>query len=184
MARVRKSEVVYTDRGWDRIAASISELHGAYVDIGVHSDATGEHGVHVADKATANEFGTRRIPERSFMRSTFDEQAAELGRLRARLVGGVIDGKLTARQAMGFLGEQHQQDVQAKIRSGVPPANAPETIARKKSTTTLVDTGEMAQSIRWVIVQRTRGTLRGLLSAVLGRRQRGIGAPRATGRRR
>lgn len=177
--RGKKSEVVYTDRGWAKTTAAISELHKAYVDVGVHEDATGEHGVHVADKAAANEFGTWAIPERSFMRSTFDEQAEALGRLRARLVGGVIDGKITPAQAIGFLGEQHQKDIQAKILdgAGVPPPNHPKTIARKKSSRPLVDTGEMVQSIRWVVVRRTKGTLRGFLSAIFGRRQRGIGAP-------
>ena len=101
------------------------------------------------------------------MRSTFDETVDKLVRTRGRIIDGVYQGKLTADQGAGLLGELHQADIQKKISSHPPPPNAPSTAKRKGSTGTLVDSGVMRQSIRWVSTSvGSAGLLRTLVRRV------------------
>lgn len=132
------------DKGWRKVVRSIGDMEQASVMVGVHD---GE----VAEYAAYNEFGTKNIPERSFMRSAFDENLSKLTDFVGRLYGGVVDGKIEPDVALGLLGEQHQNQIKAKVRSNVPPPNAPSTVRRKGSSKTLIDTRRMSQSIRWVV---------------------------------
>lgn len=91
------------------------------------------------------------IPERSFVRSAFDENRIKLEKLKERLYSGVIDGKLNPLRAAGLLGQQHEKDIKDKIRSITTPALSPSTIARKKSSKPLIDTGQMLNSVRYVV---------------------------------
>lgn len=50
-------------------------------------------------------------------------------------------------QEMDRLGTKLETEVVARIRSGVPPPNAPSTIKKKKSTTTLIDEGDLIGSV-------------------------------------
>ena len=138
------------DRGWSRIKRELKRMGGISVEVGVHADAgTSDDGTPIALYAAANEYGTERIPERSFMRSTFDESRAEVKSLGVRLVRGVEDGKLSPERAAGFLGEHYVGLVKDKILSNIPPPNKPATVQRKGSSRTLVDNGFLLNSIRW-----------------------------------
>lgn len=143
------------DHGWNKIQKQLSLTDGAHVVVGV-PETTGprEDGdpASMAEVAFWNEFGTDYIPERSFLRSTIDENQTKYFELDARLIGGVFKGKLDLKRAMGLLGEEAKKDVQNKIRSGIEPANSELTIAMKRgSTKTLVDTGQLVQSITYEI---------------------------------
>jgi hypothetical protein len=147
------------DLGYAKILAELGALERTVVNVGIQNDGTSsDSGVLVAHYAAVNEFGGGHVPERSFMRSTFDETVDKLNKTRARLVGGVYDGKMTAKVASGLIGELHQQDIQKKITSHPPPANAPATVKRKKSSGTLIDHGVMRQSVRWVAEQSGGGS--------------------------
>jgi len=106
------------------------------------------------DIAVAQEFGTETIPQRSFIRAAFDEnQAKYVDHLRL-LVRGVYDRKLTVSQALGLLGLEAASDIRNLIRagSGIPPPNAPATIAAKGSSHTLIDTGQLAGAVSHEVV--------------------------------
>ena len=142
-----------TDRGWRRIKRQLKELGRVAVEVGVHVDAgNSDDGTPIALYAAANEYGTRRIPERSFMRSTFDESQTEVKRLCDRLVNGITQGKLGVDQSAGLLGEHYAGLIKDKILSNIPPPNKPVTVALKGSSKTLVDNGFLLNSIRWKIV--------------------------------
>ena len=136
------------DRGWKQIVKETTR--SAAVRVGVQQDTPGHgnDGATMAEVAFYNEFGTRRIPERSFIRSAIDERDGYRV-LVARLVRGITGKAITLRQALHVLGQQAQTDIQAKISSNVPPPNAPTTIARKGSSKTLIDTGAMRAAIRY-----------------------------------
>ena len=158
--------VVDKDLGYLRILRELDKLNGTVVEVGLQNDGSAsDDGTLVSHYAAVNEFGTRdgRIPERSFMRSTFDETVDKLVRTRGRIIDGVYQGKLTADQGAGLLGELHQADIQKKISSHPPPPNAPSTAKRKGSTGTLVDSGVMRQSIRWVAHNRGSSGVLGTL---------------------
>jgi hypothetical protein len=98
-----------------------------------------------------NEWGTENIPERSFMRSTFDEKRDEWIKVTEQLRKATVAMKMTVKRALGLIGAMIQGDIQKKISSSVPPPNAESTIARKGSSTTLIDTEQMRGSIHFEV---------------------------------
>ncbi len=111
--------------------------------------------------AVVNEFGTApgtlpKIPERSFMRSSYDKNIDAWKQDIDILFNSVIWGKRNTGQAMGLLGEIVKKEIVAEIHRGGTPftPNAPSTIAAKtrggkKGDHPLNDTGQMAQSVTY-----------------------------------
>jgi hypothetical protein len=145
--------VIIKDLGWQRIVAELARMEATTVDVGIHDDAgSGEEGTPIAAYASYNEYGTGRgVPERSFLRSTFDETIEKLNRLRGRLLEAVYEGRMTAELAGALLGEQHSADIKRKIGSNLPPPNAPSTVRAKGSSSTLIDSGAMRQAVRYEV---------------------------------
>lgn len=142
------------DRGWKRIRRQLTKFDGAAVIVGIQSDEPPRAGgTSMALVAAANEFGTDdgHVPERSFLRSTMDENRTRYFRLARDLHDDVIRGKIRIWPALSRIGQKAQADVQKKIVDLRDPPNAPSTIARKGSSNPLIDTGAMRQSIRYVV---------------------------------
>lgn len=150
------------DHGWnammDAVKAARKQLK---VKVGVLAD-TEKGGLHeeggtltVAEIAVVNEFGTEdgHVPARSFVRSTFDEQRDALKETAAELLVDVLFGEKTTRQALGLLGADLAAKIKNKITQGdgVPPPNAPSTVAAKGSDRPLVNTGRMLNAITWQV---------------------------------
>ena len=93
------------------------------------------------------------IPERSFMRSTFDEKNREWTRFANEMVPRVLAGELSIDVLFERLGQRMVADVQAKIRDISSPANAPITKENKGSSNPLIDTGGMRQKITYKVVR-------------------------------
>ena len=140
------------DQGFNRIMRDLNALSKLSVEVGIQADAgSDDEGNPIIVRAVANEFGTETIPERSFVRSAYDENLKEIESTKLRVVEGVKQGKLSPQKAAELLGQLHEGHIKQKIRSNIQPANAPATIARKGSSSTLVDSGQMAQTIRYVV---------------------------------
>lgn len=75
---------------------------------------------------------TIEIPERSFIRSTFNEQRAKYEGMLQKLVGAIYDQRMTVQRALGLLGVQMASDQREKIRSGLKPELAASTLRRKR----------------------------------------------------
>jgi hypothetical protein len=130
-----RSKVVDRDLGWKRIKA-LAKAEGSYAKVGLlgnKADRTGE--VDNVTIGVIHEFGSpaANIPERSWLRSTFDAKREELYRLMRELVGGIYDGKMTPERVLGIAGAQLAAEMKKTITTGqgVPPPNAPSTVARK-----------------------------------------------------
>jgi len=93
------------------------------------------------------------IPERSFIRSTFEENLDAWTNWLTDEIPEIVLGDMSAHTLMERLGARIQRDVQAKIVSVQSPANAPATIARKSSSSPLEDTGHLLQSITYKVVR-------------------------------
>lgn len=104
-----------------------------------------------ADPAGVTKAHIISIPERSFLRSTVDEKSNDYAALLAKLVGQVVDGKITPTQALDRLGLTVERDVKRKIVEIKEPPNAASTIRMKKSSNPLIDTGQLRQSITYEI---------------------------------
>jgi len=150
------------DRGWARIRKAFGKMatsrKGPVAQVGIQGDSSREEGGETnAMIAAVHEFGspTRSIPQRSFLRSTFDEHQRAYQRELDGIARRALDGaKLTGELLL--LGEQYRSDVLDKINEGIPPALQDATIERKKGETTpLIDTGQLRNAIRVVVVEGT-----------------------------
>lgn len=148
-----RNSVKVRDLGYERAMRETRELDRLTVTVGVQADeGADDDGVRNVDKAFWNEYGTRRIPERSFMRSAFDENETELTATIQRLWSGALAGKLTAERAARLLGQMHEDHVKRKVRTGPFDPNAQSTVDAKGSSRPLIDTGQMVNSIRYNVV--------------------------------
>lgn len=112
-------------------------------------------GVSVADYAIFNEYGTSDIPARPFLNTSFNENqpkyTARIFEIYAKLLAGKSYDNEIKR-----LGEEIVNDIKLKISSNIPPENSKRTIAKKKSSKTLIDTGIMRSSIAYKIVNKDK----------------------------
>lgn len=88
------------------------------------------------------------IPERSFLRAAFDNNAKKYIKFLANGAKRMTELKATAKQIVGQLGELAVSDVINLIRGGIGPPLKPATIARKGSSTPLIDIGQLVQSLK------------------------------------
>lgn len=147
------TKVIDRDKGYRRIMADLLAHKNATITVGLHGDNEpyDGSGATLAQVATFNEFGTEHIPARPFIRSTFDEQVGEWERLVALVERRLIAGTMSISQALKLLGAKIVADIQAKITDGPHEPNRPSTIAKKGSTSPLIDTGRLRQSVTFEI---------------------------------
>ena len=90
-----------------------------------------------------------RIPERSFLRSGFDDNNDRILKQTERAVCMVIDGQMSADDLFDLFGQQMATAIKNQIRDLKDPANHPYTVKQKGSSNPLVDTSGMIESITW-----------------------------------
>lgn len=163
-----RARLVDKDRGWKAFQKVVEELKrgGSYdLKVGVMGKSKYPDGTSVVDVAIFNEFGTKdaegavHTPERSFMRSTFNEQSEKMVAFAGKLMQRVILGRMDINTALNALGLALSTAIKKKITvDGVPPPNKQSTIDRKGSSRTLVDTARMLGAITWAVVKRKKST--------------------------
>ena len=92
------------------------------------------------------------IPERSFMRSTFDREQDTLVATLEALYDQVLSGEINGETMLGRVGEWFKGRVQHSIRYMTDPPLSAMTIERKQSSGPLRDTGRLSQSVTWRVV--------------------------------
>jgi hypothetical protein len=102
-------------------------------------------GTSVIMVGTAHEFGSSRVPERSFLRSTVIEKKRDYKTLFRKLSYKVIKSDMDTKQALGIVGLAVQTDVQDNITD----IDAPPLVYREGNP--LVDTGHLRQSITYEV---------------------------------
>ena len=160
---------------FNRIPDLVRELQylaSHQVEIGIFADASRDGAVPMLVIAAVNEFGAKIpkrqarfedlddenpekwiiIPERSYLRAWFDENVDVLQATMERLIGQVVEGKISGRAALETIGGYVVTHVQAYMVDLKTPPNAPSTIARKGSSNPLIDTGQLKDAITWRVV--------------------------------
>lgn len=145
---------------WDKIMAAVRSMKTAHVKVGVMASAgeTENGEFTLAELAAVHEFGSpaNGIPERSFIRSTFRERGSELEVVTKKLAKQVLDGG-SVHDALSKLGLWGATAVRSQITSQrvrpqlVESEAGRRTIARKGSSVTLVDTGQLANAISYEV---------------------------------
>lgn len=109
-------------------------------------------GETVVGVGVANEFGTRRIPERSFLRVPLAANKDRINNAFKRQMPAVLRGDITFDKLLETIGQLGAGISQEAISAGISPANAPSTIAKKGSgKNTLIDTGNLREKITYVV---------------------------------
>lgn len=134
------------DMGWDAAMEGIAKFVGASAKIGLIPPSRQE----VIDRGAWNEFGTATIPARPFMRSAVDENSGEINAMFANELNKAIDG-----QGAGItdIAVAIQKMIKERIEDSPAWAepNAPLTVDIKGFDHPLNDTGEMLDSISFVV---------------------------------
>lgn len=129
-----------------------SGLRSVAVGYWVGENKTDE-GADLVTVARANEYGTKRIPQRSFLRSTVDENKEQIDRRIVAEMKAVVDDRKDFLAALTALGVYAVALVKRKIsrsREWATPL-AWSTVKRKGSTQPLVDTGQMRNKVDYRI---------------------------------
>jgi hypothetical protein len=101
-------------------------------------------------RAVWNEFGTSNgLPERPFMRNAIEDNKGSYRAQMAADARQILHGAMTLEIALTRLGLKAQGDIQASIASNTPPPLKPQTIRRKGSSRTLIDSGQVRQSVTY-----------------------------------
>ena len=113
--------------------------------------------VDILDIAMFNELGTSRVPSRPFMRQSVDSNEGAISGFCKSRIKSLADGSKDAEQILKEIGVMQVGLVQKTIKDGDFVPNAPSTIERKGSDKPLIDTGQMRQSVHYVITDKKRG---------------------------
>jgi hypothetical protein len=135
----------------------LKQLKTGYVTIGLHGDAGKyEDGTDVVTVGLWNEFGTESIPERSFFRTAIDGNQQKINAWREEMLKNIFENNWSVEKALKAIGLRIQILVQNKIKSNVPPPNAPSTDEAKTLAgvghKTLINTGLMLRSVTFKVV--------------------------------
>lgn len=147
-----KSEIVKSDfNGLNEFIKGLQS--GFVVDVGIMGNKAGrkdEKGLTNADVGFVHEFGTSKIPKRSFLRMPIFlhaeeilEQVKKAGALKKLAAGKMVE----VLADIGIACEATILQAFASSGWGSWAANHPSTIKRKGSSSPLIDTGQLRRSI-------------------------------------
>jgi|WetSurMetagenome_2_1015567.scaffolds.fasta_scaffold112317_2 hypothetical protein len=142
--------------------ANLAGAKESYVTIGLHEDAGqytgGKSNPSVVEVGLWNEFGTETSPERSFLRSTIDENQSLINNWRDEAINNMILKGWTLNKALEMMGFRIQVLIQNKIKSNMPPPLAKSTsdakISHGLAPVTLIETGLMLRSVTFKVELR------------------------------
>ncbi len=142
------------DRGYRKLHKNLADGGAVSMLVGVQGkeadEAHQESEQTVGEVASINELGLG-VPERSFLRAWVDENEAAIMEDLRDVMRGVLAGRFTKEQGMQLLGVKYVAAIQERITAGIEPPNAPYTIAKKGSSTPLIDTGQLKSAITFLL---------------------------------
>lgn len=142
---------------YQKTRKALKALDGMRLDVGYLSTVPGlDSKFTLPEIAAIQEFGSKngRIPERSFMRTTFDKFTKFYSKGFIENGFLVALGKMTPELALRMVGEDYKSDVVNKITGIRQPPNAPRTIAKKGFDNPLIHHGIMRANIRVRVLKK------------------------------
>lgn len=167
---------------YDRLTSDLNKLKGAVLIVGVVGDEphSEENEITMPELAAVHEYGVKikvtdamrgyfqaigypmkssttqiEIPERSFIRKTYDDKEKDIRRKAKSLVKRLIQGKITAQQLMDKLGVLVVSMIRKTIDDIDSPPLSQMTKDRRKGKSgkesPLQDTGRLWQSIDYEV---------------------------------
>lgn len=129
--------------------AKTAEGRIADVFKGFDSEGKGKaEALTIGEIASIHEFGLGSCPQRSFLQGWADENPGLINTTVSKGAAALVRGSLsTPLQFLNQFGSWAVGQVQLRMAQSIPPPLAPETIRRKGSSVTLIDTGQLRSSI-------------------------------------
>ena len=153
-----KSTVIDKDLGYKKIMESIKSIaaNSPAVTVGIHAKEGSES--HAKTELTNVQLGTIHeyglgVPERSFIRQTFDMNRDKYQKALDGAARGVSSGKASVVEGLKALGMFIVSTMQERIEKNSPQFKelAEVTKKRKGSSKPLIDTGQLKNSITYVV---------------------------------
>lgn len=121
---------------FERLKSACRSMDGKKIVVGIVGEGVDSEVLKIA---AAHEYGTDKLPERSFIRASFDADQDKLGSIVSGQVNKVLSGQISADAAANAIGAQAAQLVQNFIdENRVKP---PSDFSKKTQHTTLYETG-------------------------------------------
>lgn len=125
----------------------------------VGSEREPDSDLTLASLAAILEFGTDKagvnhdvyIPPRPFLTGTIDANLENYKQITRQIAAQVVAEETSLDQGIALLGERIVSDIKKNIVAGIPPGNATSTILKKRSSTPLIDTGNLLANITYEI---------------------------------
>ena len=139
-------------------------LHMVEVGIlGIDKDLKGDNSkTTILEYAVYNEFGTKHIPPRPFMRNAIEKNSRTIEKYIEAKINEVLEGKITGRQALMQLGEYTRgiiiQSIATATSWAVPldPKTLKEKLKRgSNNNKTLIEDRFLIKAIRYQIISKT-----------------------------
>lgn len=146
-----------TDKGARRINRIIDKLSGRnspYVKVGFPYENSASRKRYkiqktVMDVALEHEYGTDKLPQRSFMGASFNKEKSKYKKISAKAVNNLAKKNTSLERIFNMMGLKMVADIKNYIRKKqVKPLSRR---AEKQGGTTLYDTGQMVNSITYKI---------------------------------
>ncbi len=157
-------------RRLDNLKHKLARLDDLTLTIGVHSDVPPHQddgmAIGMAELAAIHEFGTSKIPERSFLRAGIALHEGDINERAAHAVGKLIDGAYAPDEVLEYVGELGLGDIRDFLTSGqVKQGLSATTIASREkkaghgggvaglagSHLALIDTGQLMGSLAFKV---------------------------------
>ena len=121
---------------FERLKSACRSMDGKKIIVGIVGDGVDSEVLKIA---AAHEYGPDTLPERSFIRASFDADQDKLGSIVSGQVNKVLSGQTSADAAANAIGAQAAQLVQNFIdENRVKPQS---DFSKKTQHTTLYETG-------------------------------------------
>lgn len=138
------------NKGYNNYKDAFKELNSKKVAVGLFAKV----GDDVLTRGIVNEFGARAgkngnvvIPERSFIRSTYNKNVKKVARRFAEIGKSISNGNYNVDKKLKLIGSEQEAAVKKTISDLKYPPNAPYTIRKKGFDNPLIETGEMRNKI-------------------------------------
>jgi hypothetical protein len=145
------------DKGFDNYKDAFKGLDSKKVAVGLFAKV----GDEVLTKGIVNEFGARAgkngntvIPERSFIRSTYNKNVKKVTRRFTQIAKSISNGSYNVDRKLKLIGLEQEAETKKTLTDLKTPPNAPSTIKAKGSSNPLIDTGELRSKISSTVVPK------------------------------
>ena len=145
--------------------SAIDKMKKSYVAVGLPNETASSrvygNGLTVLQNGAHHEFGTEKVPQRSFVRLPFIVKQKDMKEYVQKMMNAVFEGKYTTEKALGLVGKKAENIIIDAFQTGCwgqwPPLKEAtkrakaKRVGAKRSDMILVDTTVLESSINYIV---------------------------------